>query len=111
MATKPVTDSSFQSDVLDADDVVLVDFWAEWCGPCKQIGPSLEEISEEYAGKLTVAKVNIDENPETPGKYGVRGIPTLMVFKNGELAATKVGAAPKGQLTSWIDEVLKEAAA
>ena len=111
MATKPVTDSSFKSDVLDADDIVLVDFWAEWCGPCKQIGPSLEEISEEYAGKLTVAKVNIDENPETPGKYGVRGIPTLMVFKNGEPAATKVGAAPKGQLTSWIDEVLKEAAA
>ncbi len=111
MATKPVTDSSFQSDVLDADDIVLVDFWAEWCGPCKQIGPALEEISDEYAGKLTVAKVNIDENPETPGKFGVRGIPTLMVFKNGELAATKVGAAPKGQLTSWIDQVLKDAAA
>lgn len=111
MATKAVTDVSFQNDVLDASDVVLVDFWAEWCGPCKQIGPALEEISNEYAGKLTVAKVNIDENPETPGKYGVRGIPTLMVFKNGELAATKVGAAPKGQLTSWIDEVLKEAAA
>lgn len=111
MATKAVTDGSFQNDVLDADDVVLVDFWAEWCGPCKQIGPALEEIADEYAGKLTVAKVNIDENPETPGKFGVRGIPTLMVFKNGELAATKVGAAPKGQLTSWIDQVLKEAAA
>ena len=111
MATKAVTDVSFQNEVLDASDVVLVDFWAEWCGPCKQIGPALEEIANEYAGKLTVAKVNIDENPETPGKFGVRGIPTLMVFKNGELAATKVGAAPKGQLTSWIDQVLKEAAA
>ena len=111
MATKAVTDASFQSDVLDANETVLVDFWAEWCGPCKQIGPALEEISNEYAGKVTVAKVNIDESPETPGKYGVRGIPTLMIFRNGELAATKVGAAPKSQLTAWIDEVLKEAAA
>ena len=110
MATKAVTDTSFQNDVLDAGDVVLVDFWAEWCGPCKQIGPALEEISSEYADKLTVAKVNIDENPETPGKYGVRGIPTLMIFRDGELAATKVGAAPKGQLTAWIDQVLNDAA-
>ena len=111
MATKPVSDSSFQSDVLDSEDVVLVDFWAEWCGPCKQIGPALEEISDEFADKLTVAKVNIDENPETPGKYGVRGIPTLMIFKKGELAATKVGAAPKGQLVEWVNDVLKTAAA
>ena len=84
MATKAVTDASFASDVIDSSDVVLVDFWAEWCGPCKQIGPALEEISEEYAGKLTVAKINIDDNPETPGKFGVRGIPTMMIFRNGE---------------------------
>ena len=109
MATKPVTDASFQDDVIDADQAVLVDFWAEWCGPCKQIGPALEEISEEFAGKLTVAKINIDENPETPGKYGVRGIPTMMLFRDGELTATKVGAAPKGQLVAWLNEVLDAA--
>ncbi len=109
MATKAVTDASFANDVINADDVVLVDFWAEWCGPCKQIGPALEEISEEYAGKLTVAKINIDDNPETPGKFGVRGIPTMMIFRNGELTATKVGAAPKGQLVAWVDQVLKDA--
>ncbi len=106
MATKAVTDASFSSDVIDSGETVLVDFWAEWCGPCKQIGPALEEISEEFNGKLTVAKVNIDENPETPGKYGVRGIPTLMIFRDGELAATKVGAAPKGQLVAWVKNVL-----
>ncbi len=106
MATKAVTDASFNSDVIESDEVVLVDFWAEWCGPCKQIGPALEDISEEYAGKLTVAKINIDDNPETPGKFGVRGIPTMMIFRNGELAATKVGAAPKGQLVAWVDQVL-----
>ena len=110
MATKAVTDASFQGDVLDSGEIVLVDFWAEWCGPCKQIGPALEEISEEFAGKMTVAKVNIDDNPETPGKYGVRGIPTMMIFRDGELAATKVGAAPKGQLVSWVNEVLNDAA-
>ena len=110
MATKPVTDASFQNDVIDSGEVVLVDFWAEWCGPCKQIGPALEEISDEFAGKLTVAKVNIDENPEVPGKYGVRGIPTLMIFRDGELTATKVGAAPKGQLVEWVNEVLSDAA-
>ena len=106
MATKAITDASFASDVIDSGEVVLVDFWAEWCGPCKQIGPALEEISDEYAGKMTVAKLNIDENPETPGKFGVRGIPTMMIFRDGELAATKVGAAPKGQLVAWVDEVL-----
>jgi len=102
MASKPVSDDSFESDVLGAEGPVLVDFWAEWCGPCKQIGPSLEEISEEMGDAITVAKVNIDENPMTPSKYGVRGIPTLMLFKDGEVAATKVGALPKGKLLEWI---------
>ena len=102
MASKPVSDDSFVADVLGADGPVLVDFWAEWCGPCKQIGPSLEEISDEMGDALTVAKVNIDDNPMTPSKYGVRGIPTLMLFKDGEVAATKVGALPKGKLVEWI---------
>ena len=102
MASKPVSDDSFEVDVLGAQGPVLVDFWAEWCGPCKQIGPSLEEISDEMADAITVAKVNIDENPLTPSKYGVRGIPTLMLFKDGEVAATKVGALPKGKLVEWI---------
>ena len=104
--TKHVTDSSFQSDVLDSDSPVLVDFWAEWCGPCKQIAPALEEISDELAGKVTVAKVDIDDNPETPSKYGVRGIPTLMLFKNGEVAATKIGALPKNKLKEWVESVI-----
>ena len=104
MASKPVSDDSFDADVLGADGLVLVDFWAEWCGPCKQIGPSLEEISEEMGDAITIAKVNIDENPMTPSKYGVRGIPTLILFKDGEVAATKVGSLPKGKLVEWIQE-------
>ena len=102
MSSKSVSDDSFETDVLAAGSPVLVDFWAEWCGPCKQIGPSLEEISDEMGDALIVAKVNIDENPMTPSKYGVRGIPTLMLFKDGEVAATKVGALPKGKLVEWI---------
>ena len=103
---KHVTDNSFDSDVLKAEGAVLVDFWAEWCGPCKQIAPALEELSKEYDGKLTIAKVNIDDNPQTPGKYGVRGIPTLMIFKNGQVAATKVGALPKSKLYEWVESVV-----
>ena len=102
MASKPVSDDTFETDVLGADGPVLVDFWAEWCGPCKQIGPSLEEISDEMGDAITVAKVNIDDNLMTPLKYGVCGIPTLMLFKDGEVAATKVGALPKGKLVEWI---------
>ena len=100
--TKAVTDASFETDVLKASGPVVVDFWAEWCGPCRAISPALEEISAEYAGKLTIAKVNIDENPETPNNYAVRGIPTLILFKDGKPAATQVGALPKGRLKDWI---------
>lgn len=106
MATVKVTDQSFQSDVLGADKPVLVDFWAEWCGPCRMIGPALEEISDDLGDKLTVAKVNIDENPEAPAKYGVRGIPTMLLFRNGEVIAQKVGAAPRGQIQQWIESAL-----
>ena len=106
MATKTITDASFQADVLNADKPVLVDFWAEWCGPCKMIGPSLEELSEELGEEVTIAKLNIDENPDAPGNYGVRGIPTMILFKAGAPAATKVGAAPKGQLKSWLQGAL-----
>lgn len=98
-----VSDDVFESDVLKSQEPVLVDFWAEWCGPCKMIAPVLEEIASEYAGKITVAKLNIDENPATPPKYGIRGIPTLMLFKNGNVEATKVGAVSKSQLTAFID--------
>ncbi|WP_339633213.1 thioredoxin TrxA [uncultured Sneathiella sp.] len=102
MATTKVTDASFKEDVLDNSGLVLVDFWAEWCGPCKQIAPALDEISQEMGENLKVAKVNIDENPGTPSKYGVRGIPTLMLFKDGQIAATKVGASPKSVIEDWI---------
>ena len=99
-----ITDSSFEQDVLNSDQPVLVDYWAEWCGPCKSITPVLDEIASEYAGKLKIAKLNIDENPGTPPKYGVRGIPTLMIFKGGEVQATNVGALSKSQLTAFIDK-------
>jgi len=103
MATSKVSDDSFDSDVIRSGQPVLVDFWAEWCGPCKMIAPALEEIAGELEGKMTVAKMNIDENPMTPAKYGVRGIPTLMLFKDGNVEATKVGALSKSQLTAFID--------
>jgi thioredoxin 1 len=106
MPSKKITDDSFEADVLKADGPVLVDYWAEWCGPCKQIGPALEEISTEMAGKVTVAKLNIDDNPMAPGKYGVRGIPTLMLFKNGKVAATRVGAMPKSKILEWLNETV-----
>jgi thioredoxin 1 len=102
MTTTKVTDASFKEDVLDSSGLVLVDFWAEWCGPCKQIAPALDEISEEMGDNLKIAKINIDENPNTPTKYGVRGIPTLMLFKDGQIAATKVGASPKSAIEDWI---------
>ncbi len=106
MATTSVTDSDFDTQVLKSDKPVLVDFWAEWCGPCKMIGPSLEEISEELGDQVQIVKLNIDDHPDTPAKYGVRGIPTMILFKNGEIADTKVGAAPKAQLKSWLEGAL-----
>ena len=100
---KEVTDASFEGDVLKSDKPVLVDYWAEWCGPCKMIAPILEELSKQYGDKLQIAKMNVDDNQEVPGKFGIRGIPTLILFKNGVAAAQKVGAMAKGQLTSFID--------
>jgi len=103
---KHISDDSFEQDVLQSSAPVLVDYWAEWCGPCKMIAPNLDEVAGSYQGKLQVAKMNVDENREIPGKFGIRGIPTLMIFKNGQLAATKVGALSKSQLTEFIDQQL-----
>ena len=103
---KHITDTSFEADVLQSSQPVLVDYWAEWCGPCKMIAPILDEVSQAYQGRLTVAKMNVDENSQVPAKLGIRGIPTLMIFKGGELVATKVGALPKAQLTAFIDSHL-----
>ena len=106
MATVSVTDDTFDAEVKQSDVPVVVDFWAEWCGPCKQIGPALEELSEEYGGKIKVAKVNVDDNPNTPAQMGIRGIPALFLFKDGQVVSNKVGAAPKSALQSWIDSAL-----
>jgi len=106
MSTVHVNDDDFETSVLNADGPVLVDFWAEWCSPCKMIAPSLEEIDNELAGRLTIAKMNVDENPQTPVKYGVRGIPMLMLFKDGQVAGTKIGALPKQQLSQWVNSLL-----
>mgnify|MGYP001446542440 FL=1 len=104
MATKSVTDESFDSDVIKSDKPIIVDFWAEWCGPCKQIGPVLEEISNEMKDQIIIAKHNIDQEPNMPTKYGIKGIPTMLLFKNGELKSTKVGATTKSNIVSWIKE-------
>src|SRR5579872_5922202 len=104
MSTVTVTDDSFEQDVLRADKPVLVDFWAEWCGPCKQIAPALEQIAEELHNQVTIAKVNIEDSPATPSRYGVRGIPTMMLFKGGQMASMKVGAMPKQKILEWLSE-------
>jgi thioredoxin 1 len=104
--TVAVSDDEFEASVLKSETPVLVDFWAEWCGPCKMIAPALEEIAADMGDKVIVAKINIDDNPNTPSKYGVRGIPTLMIFKGGEVASTKVGALPKSQIVQWVESVV-----
>ena len=111
MSTIAVTDASFEQDVLKAEGPVLVDFWAEWCGPCKQIAPALEQISAELAGHVTIAKVNIEDSPTTPSRYGVRGIPTMMLFKDGQMASMKVGAMPKQKILEWLSETGVKASA
>ena len=103
-ATVAVTDATFDKEVREADVPVVVDFWAEWCGPCRQIGPALEELATEYAGKVKIVKVNVDENPDSPAQLGVRGIPALFLFKDGQVVSNKIGAAPKASLKAWIDE-------
>lgn len=109
MSTKPVTDDTFQADVLDSETPVLVDFWAEWCTPCKMIAPALEEIADELSGQVVIAKVDIEEHPEVASRFGVRNIPTMLLFKNGEIAATQVGAAPKSVLKNWLQQRLAAA--
>ena len=111
MATLKVDDASFDALVLKSDTPVLVDFWAEWCGPCKQIAPALEQIAEELSGALVIAKVNTEDSPETPSRYGVRGIPTLMLFQNGKMASMSVGAKPKAKILEWLNEAGVTAAA
>jgi thioredoxin 1 len=109
MKPTAVSDGDFDTKVLKASEPVLVDFWAEWCGPCKMVAPFLDDLAADKAGKLTVAKINIDENPQTPRKYGVRGIPTMILFKGGQVAAQKIGALPKSKLYEWVDSVLQPA--
>jgi len=104
MPTTKTTDADFDADVLQSDKPVLVDFWAEWCGPCKAIGPALEEIADEMTDRVKIVKLNIDENPMTPQQYGVRGIPTLLIFENGQVKAEKIGALPKSKLSEWVEE-------
>jgi thioredoxin 1 len=106
MSTIAVTDATFDAEVKQADIPVVVDFWAEWCGPCKQIGPALEELSATYAGRVKIVKINVDENPDTPAQMGIRGIPALFLFKDGQVVSNKVGAAPKAALQSWIESAL-----